>query len=355
MQEAYWADPAGRLYRWDLATDEGDIESFQHEADSGSKWLTNADDFAVAVEAFRFPACQSDDEYACSIASIGSGDSKSDVFTFSPAVAANNRIDDIDDPGEILGVGDRDQFLIALVSGSPNDTAIDGGDEDNDFHSSIYLIADDHRADKHGGFDIPGIGGTTAPGSHSHFMRLPLNQIARTRTTIFPDGTSETQTRKFSKKARPIRAPMIRVTGLADGTQQLDAEVFYVTYTIYEPGSSVCNPKWYDEDTGKWIADPGATYEITFRVVISGAEPFDFNNGYTLPGDYGDGFGTGGKLSGPVVEQVLCDGENCGAKLNAPKTSPCDPNVNAPTLSGAISVQTGWSELDGFAPLETEL
>ncbi|HVI02356.1 MAG TPA: hypothetical protein VM869_26775 [Enhygromyxa sp.] len=355
MQEAYWADPAGRLYRWDIATNATDVDSFPHEADSGSKWQTNADDFAVAVEAFRFPACQSDDEYQCSIGPIGSGDNKGDVFTFSPAVAANNRIDDIDDPGDILPVNDRDQFLIALVSGSPNDTAIDGGDEDNDFHSSIYLLADDHRADKNGGFDIPGIGGLQAPGTHPHFMRLPLNQLERTRTIIFPDGTTQDETRNFSKKARPIRAPMIRVTGLADGQQQLDAEVFYITYTIYEPGSAVCNPKWYDEESGKWIADPGATYEVTFRLVISGTAPFDFNNGYTLPGDYGDGFGTGGKLSAPVVSQVLCEGENCGAKLNAPKTSPCDPNVDSPTLSGAISVQTGWSELDGFAPLETEL
>ena len=355
MQEAYWADPAGRLYRWDLAADIDDVESFAHAGDSGSKWLTNPDDFAVAVEGFRFPACQGDAEFSCSVSPIGQGDSKGDVFTFSPAVVANNRIDDIDDPGDTLAIGDRDQFLVALVSGSPNDTAIDGGDEDNDFHSSLYLIADDHRADPHAGLDIPGIGGVTAPGSHAHFMRLPLNQIQRTRTIIYPDGTSEDETRTFSKKARPIRAPMIRVTGLADGQEQLDAEVFYVTYTIYEPGSSICNPKWYDDVTDEWIADPGATYEISFRLVLSGSDPFDFLNGYSLPGDYGDGFGVGGGLTGPNVSQVLCDGENCGAKLNAPKTSPCDPNADSPAITGAISVQTGWSELDGFVPLELAL
>ncbi|MFO7562685.1 MAG: hypothetical protein R6X02_08565 [Enhygromyxa sp.] len=359
MQEAYWADPAGRLYRWDLATEIGDVESFPHEADSGSKWLTNPDDFAVAVEGFRFSACQGKDHFSCSVGPIGQGGSKGDLFTFSPAVVANNRIDPINKPPEdVLPESDRDQFLIALVSGSPNDDAIDGGLSDNDFHSSIYLIADDHsdNQDPHGGFDIPGIGGITPPGGHSHFMRLPLNQIERTREIIYPDGSTETETRKFSKRARPLRAPMIRVTGLANGNAQIeDVEVFYITYTIYEPGSSTCNPKWYDEDAGEWVADPGATYELSFRLVMSGGEPFDFLNGFNLPADYGDGFGSAGALSGPVVDQVLCEGDNCGAKLNAPKTSPCDPNQDAPTLSGATSVQTGWSELDGFAPLEIQL
>ena len=355
MQEAYWGDPAGRLYRWDLAAEATDVESFPHAADSGSEWPTNADGFAVADAGFRFPACQSDDEFDCTVAPIGEGGSKGDVFTFSPAVVANNRIDPINASGGILAKEDRDQFMIALVSGSPNDDAIDGGDLDNDFHSSIYLIADDHREQPNGGFDIPGIGGVTAPGSHPHFMRLPLSDIERSRTIIYPDDTVEVETRNFSKRARPIRAPMIRVTGLVDGEQVLDKEVFYITYTIYEPASATCNPKWYNEDTGEWAADPGATYEVSFRLVVEGSDPFNFDTNYSLPGDYGDGFGTSGGLSGPKVDQVVCDGANCGAVLEAPKTSPCDPNTNAPTVGGAISVQTGWSELDGFVPLEIGL
>src|SRR5690606_6151980 len=70
MQEAYWGDPGGRLYRWDLAAEATNVESFPHTSDSGSKWLTNGDGFAVATEGFRFSACQSDDEFACTIAPI---------------------------------------------------------------------------------------------------------------------------------------------------------------------------------------------------------------------------------------------------------------------------------------------
>jgi hypothetical protein len=356
MEEAYWADPAGRLYRWDIATQTSDVTEFPHTADGGgSKWEVNPQDFAVAQESFRFPACQGKDDFSCSVGSIEGG-ARGDVFTYSPAVVANNRIDDIDSPGGVLPTGKRDQFLVALASGSPNDTAVDGGDDSNDFHSSIYLLADDHRDDAaNEGFDIPGNGAVTEPGAHAHFMRLPLSQIERTRTIYFPNGEVEEETRNFSKAARPIRAPLIRVTGLAEGQEQLDAEVFYVSFTIYEPGSSSCDSRWFDEEAGEWVADPGSTYEITFRLVVEGGNPFDFNNGYTLPGDYGDGFGTPGALSGPSVEQVGCEGDNCGAVLKAPKTSPCDPNADSPSVGGAISVQTGWSELEGFSPLEIQL
>jgi hypothetical protein len=351
MQEAYWADPAGRLYRWDLAAEVSDLSSFPHASDSGAKWPVNGNGFAVAQEAFRFTACQGDDEFSCTV----SGSGKGDVFTFSPAVVANNRIDDITEPPEPMDKSQKDQFMIALASGSPNDNVIDGGDEKNDFHSSIYLMVDDHRDDPYGGFNIPGDGGVTQPGSHPSFMRLPLNQIERTRTIIYPDGTTDEETRNFSKRARPIRAPMVRVTGLASGQDQQDAEVFYITYTIYEPGTSECNPKWYNEETGEWIVDPGATYEISFRLIVDGDNSFTFNNGFVLPQNYGDGFGTGGGLSGPVVTQAECEGENCGATLKAPSTKPCDPNTDSPALGGAVAVQTGWSELDGFTPLEIDL
>ena len=90
--------------------------------------------------------------------------------------------------------------------------------------------------------------------------------------------------------------------------------------------------------------------------MLNGSDPFNFQNGFTLPGDYGDGFGTGGSLQGPVVSQVSdCDDGNCGAALRAPKYSPCDPNVNAPPVNGMTSIQTGSSELTGFTPLEIPL
>jgi hypothetical protein len=60
-------------------------------------------------------------------------------------------------------------------------------------------------------------------------------------------------------------------------------------------------------------------------------------------------------LTDPIVNQVQCQGENCGAVLKTPKSTPCDPNVNAPGSGGAISIQTGWAELEGFSPLEVGL
>lgn len=356
MQEAYFNDPAGRLFRWDLAAGISDVTQFDHVADSGGTWQIDGNGYAVATEAFRFPACQGTDEFSCSIGPIG-GSQKGDVFTYPPAVAANNRIDSITDPGGTLDSGDRDQFLIAMVSGNPNDDVVDGGDPDNDFHSSIYLLADDHRQDPEEGFDIPTNAPTTSPGSHAYFMRLPLNQIERTRTVTFPDGTTESQTRVFSKRARPIRAPFIRVTGVADGEVQQDAEVFYVSYTIYEPGDTVCDSRWYDKDSQTWVFDQGSTYEITFRLAVEGGNPFDFQTNYSLPGDPGDGFGSSGALGQPIVTQISdgCDDGNCGAVVKAPKSSPCDPNEDAPTVSGVTSIQTGWSELDGFSPLEIPL
>lgn len=354
MQEAYWADPAGRLFRWDLATETSDVESFPHEADSEGPWETNPQGFTIAEEAFRFPACQGLADYDCDINPIGTN--KGDVFTYSPSVAAKNRIDPINDGGEILGIGDRDQFLIALNSGSPNDDVIDGGVDTNDFHSSIYLLVDDHREDPAKGFDIPVNAPATAPGAHPSFMRLPLNQIERTRHIVFPDGTEDDETAYFSKSARPIRAPMMRVTGVVEDGEQVPVEVFYVTYTIYEPAQSVCDPRWYDEDAGEWVFDPGATYEISFRLATEIGEGFDFTAGYQLGDDPGDGFGTDGGLSGPRVDQVTdCGEDNCGVSLSAPSSAPCDPNQNAPGVGGAISVQTGGSELQGFSPLEIPL
>src|SRR5690606_25362459 len=116
------------------------------------------------------------------------------------------------------------------------------------------------------------------PGSHAKFMRLPLSKIERTRHVTYPDGSTSEQTRVFSKRARPIRAPMIRVTGVADGQTQVDAEVYYVTYTIYEPGDTLCDPRWFNEDTNEWVYDAGATYEVVFRLAIGGDQDFDLQS-----------------------------------------------------------------------------
>jgi hypothetical protein len=356
MQEAYWVDAAGRLYRWDLGADLSDPESFPHVADSGGTWPVDDQGFALASPAARFAACQGKGEFSCTVKPIAPGTSKGDVFSFAPAVAANNRIDNIDNPGGVLAKGDRDQFLIALISGNPNDDVVDAHAEESDFHSSLYMLVDDHRAAPADGFAIPGGGALTKPGNEPKFMRMALNEIERTRHVEYADGTVEDQTRPFSKRARPIRAPLIYVNGVADGTEQIDASLYYVSYMIYEPGDSLCDPRWYNDETSEWSFDSGATYEVTFRVAVGPDESFDFKNGFQLPSDPGDGFGSDGKLGDAIVRQLgSCPDGNCGPILEAPNSSPCDPNEDAPMVGGSISIQTGYSELLGFTPLELPL
>ncbi len=88
------------------------------------------------------------------------------------------------------------------------------------------------------------------------------------------------------------------------------------------------------------------------RPVEIGSPIHNFINNYSLPADGGDGFGTSGNLSAPVVRQVG-DG---GMVQKAPGTSPCDPNTgNAGVPGGPTAVHTGWSELQGFSPFEIDL
>ncbi|MFV8752579.1 type IV pilin biogenesis protein [Nannocystaceae bacterium ST9] len=349
MEEAYIADPAGRLFRWDIAADTNTPDVFPQVANSGGAWPLNASNLRVAQELFRFRACSGTNEFACSVAA----NNKGDLFAFSPAVAANNKIDAANDDGGVLTMGERDQFLIAMISGSPNDNKTDGGDPANDFHSSLYLIADDHRSpNSASGIAIPGIGDVTAPGANAYFMRLPLTDIERTRTIKFADGSTEIETREFSKAARPLRAPLVKVTGAAQGADILDVEVFYIVFTVYEPGTPSCDSRWYDKQAEQWEYDYGDTYEITFRLVVEDGQPFNFLNGYALPTDGGDGFGTSGNLSAPSVRQIG-DG---GMVQKAPGTSPCDPNKGGSSgPTGPTAVQIGWSELQGFSPLEIDL
>ena len=352
MQEAYIADPAGRLFRWDIAPDTNNPYVFPQTSTSGGKWAAGGNGLSIGEELFRFPACQGVDDFNCNVAEVKQNGNRGDLFVFSPAVAANNKIDPPNDDGGVLTMGERDQFLIALISGSPNDNVTDGGDPANDFHSSLYLIADDHRSpNSEAGITIPGFGGITPPGANAKFMRLALSDIERTRTINYPDGTTELETRNFSKAAKPLRSPLVKVTGAAQGSTILDVEVFYITFTVYEPGNQTCDPRWYDEDEKQWTYDFGETYDITFRLVVEDGNPFNFQNNYQLPGDGGDGFGTSGNLSGPVVQQI-----GSGITQKAPGTSPCDPNTGgAGVAAGPTAVQIGWSELQGFSPLEIDL
>ncbi|MBV1859144.1 MAG: hypothetical protein KUG77_12090 [Nannocystaceae bacterium] len=154
-QEAYIADPAGRLFRWDLGRDSEPL-SFKHDADSGvGAWGGVAEEIAV------FPACTSTGDN-CSVSPGNPGD----PFAFGPSISAFNRLDDTG-AGALDPVDENNQFLVALVSGSPQDDSIDGGDEDNDFHTSLYLLVDDHGPSPgpDEGFDIP----TGAPTSGGAF------------------------------------------------------------------------------------------------------------------------------------------------------------------------------------------
>ena len=223
---------------------------------------------------FRFTACQGTGT-TCTISSSNRGD----VFTFPPAVVSKDRIDDINEAGQQLSDKRKDQLLIALNSGSTNDDAIDGGVATNDFHSSLYLMVDNHQdpTPKGEGLIIPGIGNTTLPGTHATFMRLPLSEIERTREWTYPDGSQDSNTRNFNKKARPIGAPRIDVTAATQNGNII--EVYYVTYVIYEPGDQTCDPRWYDEDEDEWVFDYGSTYEVTFRIDAEEGEDFNFLSG----------------------------------------------------------------------------
>ena len=202
---------------------------------------------------------------------------------------------------------------------------------------------------------IPSNGYIKAPGAHATFMRLPLSQISRTRYIEYPNGTSESVTRNFSKRARPLRAPRILVTGYVDkDTKEVveGIEVYYATYTIYEPGEQSCDPKWYNAEEQGWVYDQGSTYEVTFRLVTKQGDQFKFNSTQNLPTDPGDGFGQGYGLQGGVVTQVLdgdCSDGNCGPQIGTAANRPCDPNEDAPPASSSGVVALGWQELDGFS------
>jgi hypothetical protein len=348
MQETYITDPAGRLFRWDLGRNEG------HESDGGQVWNGSAQASAT------FRACQGSDDFSCVVDNTNKGD----PFAYGAAVVANDRIDD---QGVLTGAypdGKRDQFLVALISGSVFDDAIDGGEPANDYHSSIYILADDHRQDANEGFDIPNGGGKTAAGDHSHFFRLALSDLERERKyQPFPNSPIYTETRSFSKAARPIRAPSIRVTGLVEQVgNSLEVvegvELYYIEYKIYEPGDKSCDQAWYDEANEEWVYDQGATYTVRLRLTVRDGEAFDFKNGASV--DPSDVHGiTGAGLQLGDVEQDLggdCADGVCGpgAGTGGPKV-PCDPNADASPGGGQRSIAMSTQDLEGFTPLEVAL
>jgi len=347
MQEAYIADPYGRLFRWDLFYPSGDPDEGQ--SDSENNWSSNSH-WATQVEAFG--SCKGAGT-SCSVVA-----SPHDPFFYGPAVVANNRIDP--PTGNVTGwdSSKEDQFMIGLISGNMNDDATNA--YGNEFHSSIYLLVDDHRVDKHEGFTIPWGAPKRAPGTEPYYMRLALSDIDRTRTIHYPDGTSDITTAKFKQGTRPLRAPRMNVFGVVDqnGTMLDDIEVIYISFYVFEPGEQTCDPHWKDPVSGLWTFDSGSSYEISFRVTVDDTEGFNLitGSGQTYFDDvlFGDS-GGGAGLIGPEVTQVGtddCESGACGPRIPLAPNLPCDPNEGAVAESGRITVPVAWSEVTGFTPVE---
>lgn len=347
-QEAYFTDPSGRFYRWDLA---GDTD---HSGDSLKKWT------GKALPAASFLACEGEDDYSCKVESGNHGE----PFYFPPAVVSNNRIDDELADG-LAGIADehKDNFLIALASGHLLDEATDSGKEDMNFHPSLYLIVDDHRGDDHHeGFSIPTHGPITEAGKSSKFFRLPISSLRRDRTYVPFEGAEPiVETNEFfSKRARPIAAPRITVTGLIDGSTgdvRPGIEVYYIEYSIFEPGLDSCDSRLYNKSEKKRYQDPGSSYTVRLRVLADDENGFDLKDGAKSVGNLlgADGYGfTKSGLQIGKVEQIIDDCENggCGPKLAAKKFRPCIPENKLGKTSSGSSVGMGYKLLENFSPIE---
>ncbi|MEM6992605.1 MAG: hypothetical protein AAF721_18980 [Myxococcota bacterium] len=347
-QESYVADPAGRLFRWDLG------RTAAHESDSRAVWGTAAQ----PVNGTPFYACTG--ATTCTATTSNPGD----PFLFPAAVSANDRIDDFLS-GTAGALNETDQFLVALISGSAADDSLT---PDMNFHSSVYVMVDDHSGPSKGdGFTIPSGTSIALPGTDENFMRMPVSQIERVRRfQPFPSSSVLERTANFSPQTRPIRAPRIFVTGVVDEDSVGDGlspilldgvEVYFIEFTLYEPPSAECDSDWYDSATGQWYQDPGQTYTVTFRLTNSAATPFNLADGADDDPnvDFGGSFGSSGLVLDSVTQLggTDCQGGDCGADPVPQGTTPCDNNDTTTTsTTTAFSLTAYQSELQGFTPVE---
>lgn len=347
-QETYVTDPSGRLFRWDLG------RTSSHEADSREVWEGTAHPLA------QFYACVGSGS-SCSV----SGSNPGEPFTFAPAVTANDRIDDQANATGGLPPEGEDQFLVALISGSHNDSAINPQDGTNTFHSSLYLLTDDHRATPGQGFTIPA--GTPKMsigdiGTDPNYLRLALSDITRTRRfTPFPGASEIEETRNFSPSTRPIRAPRITMRGVVDNggdePQVIDGvEVAEVTYFVHEPPTESCDPRFYDADSETWHVDQGATFQITFQLTVDSVSGFNFSSGADEDAvEFDDpGLQRGLALVDVAQDQGgACEDGNCGPKPTAEPMVACDNNRDTPPVNGgSYAVPLTSRNLRGFTPVE---
>ncbi|MEX1362597.1 MAG: hypothetical protein AB1Z98_05685 [Nannocystaceae bacterium] len=349
MQEVYVADPAGRLFRWDLGRETA------HAGDSGGTWGTVAN-MALAEP---LPACEGAGD-TCTVNTSNPGE----PFAYAPAVTSNDRLDDITSVTTAGPLSPTDQFLVALVGGSRFDDTLRTDSTGADYHSSLFVLVDDHSGDSSAGFDVPPGAPLAGPGAYDGYMRMALSQIERTRNFIPFEGASPIiETRTFNRGTRPIRAPRIFVTGVVDqDTGEIfdGIEVYFIEFSVYEPPTLSCDAAFYDAANNVWHQDPGSTYVVTFRLTADVASGFDLINGADAGAgaDFDDAFDQGGTgLTLESVEQIGtgdCANGGCGPELGSPFSAPCDNNATgnpSPTGSGSALAVT-HKELGAFTPIE---
>lgn len=352
-QEVYFPDLAGRLFRWDIA------HETDHEADSGGRWS------GEAKPAAQFFACEGEGDFECDI----DNDNKADPFYFGAAVMANNRIDDGKGAASgTLSKDERNQFVVALNSGSLNDGALSvaaDGDEP-DLHASLYVLVDDHRNELDKGFSIRTDSERAAQGERSGYFRMPVTAFERVRRyRPFEDSAWYEETRRFSRRTMPVRAPRIVVEqGYSvndEGKMVLlpNVEFIYFEFTLFEPPAEECSKEWYDASNRQWHYDEGATYVIRGRLVAEDGKVFDFKDGAPVIG--GDvtspdrhGFTKNGLQFLPAEQQMLgdCEDGNCSAQPGTAKNRPCDLNREPSVSTRPVSVRLSSTQLTGFSPVE---
>ncbi|MCX4239050.1 hypothetical protein, partial [Paraliomyxa miuraensis] len=291
---------------------------------------------------------------------------RAETFTFAPAVSSNDRLDDLSSASSSEALSPTNQFLVALIGGSPADDALRDGPGAL-YQSSIYVLVDDHQSDPTAGFSVPNGAPKAAPGTNADYMRIALTDIERTRSYIPYDGAATVEeTRNFSRGTRPIRAPRIFVTGVVDESTLGNAggpsviegvEIYNLQFTVYEPPSTICDDTFYDATENEWHQDPGSTYLITFRLTANVSSGFDLINGAGAGGsaDFGGGFATGLTLAS--VEQLGsgdCANGGCGPQLVTSSAAPCNPNADGGALPAGVGAALGLTqkELGGFTPVE---
>lgn len=357
-QEAYIADPAGRLFRWDLGRDTA------HEADSGGLWSALGEAATIDSTTPFFGACTGAGDTCTVDPAVG------DSFLYPAGVSANDRIDDSSALAAGEPPGGEDQFLIALISGSSYETELDGYETGLDFHSSIYLLVDDHTgADKTVGFDIPAgapksvtaaAGGSDLSGvANEQYFRIALSDIERERIP-YPGATPEVRT--FSRETRPIRAPRIVVVGAVDtsgGTPEVidGIEVYFVEFTVYEPPTNGCNVDLVDDpSTPEVEEDLGSSYVLRFRLTADSGSGFNLITGTDSAAvDFGGGFSRG--LTLESVDQITAEDGSGNAGPISSQTgglTPCEADEPPGLGSGAsnFAATITHKELSAFTPVE---